>query len=437
MNEILGYMLEIVSPLISYLQIDVEITPADKYKKISKAIIILQITYIIVDMATKNFGIYLIFSLLRFLHDYPFIVVAYIGIIAILSPITAYYEHEKCGFPSKKSYIIKNAIFNIAGACAAYAMFFLAHRIIPDFNLLKRFQIESFVSLFISMSVTLVLLYQSTEQNMTKNGMPMDHCTSIRWHNQQINMLHLFNVYFFPLISAVYIVTYTIYCKTYHIPLVMNGSYIAFLVLALLFFYILPFHPHEYLYNIFLIATPAILITSTYWLSWFEKDAHMLYIESGFIVINLILFTLNVLRRTQLSIQPASTKKFKNFIIKWRYILSKNIVSVFIIFIAIVAYLSMAFFPLSTERIPSNEAENYIYAICHDTNCDAMQIIENSHSLDTYDTDDGSYDKLDYMDFLNRELKTEIAAKHIIENGTTLEYNDLETWYKNIPNKNQ
>lgn len=432
MNTVIGTIISLVAVLISFLYLKYDLKPKKNSDTISIMVLVIQGLYILVNFITERLGIPLIFSILRFLYDYPFILAAYILIVAALSPLTACYE-TKHGFTAHDSYAPKNGLYNLGGVGASYAMFFLAHQIIPNFNLLEKFQIETYTSVFISMSAVLVCLYQSTEQEMDRQGVPMDHDPSIEWLNQRINMLHLFNAYFFPLISTVYIITYTIYCRIYQIPLVINGWYISFLVLALAYFYLLSLHPYEYLYKIFLIATPAILITSTYWLSWFEKDRSMIYIESGFIIINLIFFSLRVLSRTQMPDEIAQKKGLAGFITRWRYILGKNIFSLFLIVIAVVAHLLIACFPLSTERIQSTEAENFVYLICDDTNRDPAQIIEKSHSLTTYDAASGSYDKLDYMDFLSRELKAEIAAKHIVENGRALTYNGFEEWRRTIP----
>lgn len=246
-------------------------------------------------------------------------------------------------------------------------------------------------------------------------------------------MLHLFNAYFFPIISVVYVIAYTIYCRIYHIQLVMNGWYIFFLVGSVLYFYLLSLHPYEYLYKIFLIVTPAILITSTYWLSWFVRDRRMIYIESGFIVINLIAFSLRVICKTKMPTELGRLKGLKGFREKCLYIWNKNVVSFFIVFIIIVSYLSVVLSPLMTERIQSTEAENYIYAICQDTERDTAQLIEKARKMETYDAESESYDKMDYMDFINTELKAEIAAKHINGKSISLEYDELSEWYKNIP----
>lgn len=460
MNEVIGGVLQVVTIMIAFFQLKIDIDPNsdDSHKKISiiqklsmaKKIftpqkmsmadkismfgLSAQMLYVIVNTVTKYFGIHLIFAILRFLHAYPFIVVIYIAIIALLSPISAKYEHEKRGFKSKDIYPIANGVLNFLGFLAASAMFLLVCDIIPNFNVLKRFQIEAFVSIFISLSATLVLLYQSTELAMAKNQeIEMDHDPSIQWLNQRINMLHLFNAYFFPLISVVYVIAYTIYCRIYQIQLVMDRKYIGFLILALLYFYILSLHPYEYLYKIFLIATPAILITSTYWMSWFVRDRRMIYIESGFIVINLIIFSLRVICKTEMPVELKDLAGPKGLFARCRYIYNENIINIFVLFIAIIAYFSVVLPPLMTERIRSGEAENYICAICRDTDYDWAQLVEKARNMATYDAESGSYDKMDYMEFINEELKTAITSKQIKEGNTPLEYDELEEWYKNIP----
>lgn len=436
-SEIIGVIFQVAALLISIFYTTVNIEPEEKYKKISIALIIIQVLYVIVDCVSRCLGFYLIFSILRFLHDYPFIVVVYIVIIAMLSPITADYERKNCGFFAKRRYALTNGLLNVLGVVAACSMFLLACNVIPDFGVLKKFQIEAVASVFISMTLALVLLYQSTEQGMYKKGVKMDHDPSIQWFNQRINMLHLFNAYFVPIISAVYIITYTIYCRIYHIQLDMDKKYITFLVLALLYFYVLSLHPHEYLYKIFLIATPSILITSTYWLSWFVKDKRMIYIESCYIAIALILFTLRILSRTRFPGKVKQLTGLKGYIARVRYIWDKNLICFFILFIAIASYLSVVWASSMTERIKSTEAENYIIMICRDTDQDATQVIKEAQEMGTYDAEDGSYDKADYMDFINTVLETEIIAKNITSSNSPLKYEELDDWYRNIPIENK
>ncbi len=435
MDELWAHAFEIIAGLAALFGKGIKIAPKKEYEKITRIVGIIPWLYLTIDIITNIIGIDFVFSVLRLLHKYPPITFIYIVVIAMLSPITAYYERKKCCFEADTSYIPLTSLFNAAGAAAACLMFALAHSIIPDFTVLKRFQIEKLVPVFISMSFILVFLYQSAEQSIKEKAASINHDPSIKWINQKINMLHLFNAYFVPVISAVYIITYTIYCRLYHITLVMDGKYILFLVITLLYFYILSMHSYEYLYKLFLIVTPGILISSVYWMSWFVKDIRMICIESGFIVVNLIAFSLRVLSRNDTLHFEQWPKGPKGFIMKWEKLLRKNLFCIFIVFIAIVAYLFIALLPLMSERITASEAEKYINAICSGTDRDASLLIMEAQNLDTFDAEQNTYDKFDIMNFINRELETEIVEKHITKEHELLEYENLSKWYLSIPAK--
>lgn len=434
MSDVLGYVFEGISALVMLFYHSAAIKPDKEYKKLSWIWKGVPVGYFLTDLVFGLMGYDLIFMVLRFLHRYPVIVFLYVGGVAMLSPATAFYERKTRGFISAQSYAAKNCGFNLLGALAACIMFLLAYKIIPDFSVLKRFQIEGIVSVFLSMSIVLVLLYQSEEQNRNENVVRLDHDPSIQWYNQKMNMLHLFNTYFFSLISVIYVVTYTIYCRIYHIQLVMDIKYVFFLVIAMLFFYTLSAHPYEYLYMIFLTNIPVILVCSVYWMSWFVRDTKMMCVEIVYIITNLICFTGRVLIRNEILVFGKPPKKIGDYRIRWKVVWCKSGFYVFTTFIAIVSCLLVGVLPLATERIEASEAENYICAICRGTGRDAAQIIEEARDMETYEnTENRSYDKMDYMEFINKELKSEIVTKHIKEGNGSLEYDDLSGWYLNIP----
>lgn len=438
MGDILGYVFEGLSALVMFFYHSAASEPDKEYKKLSWIWKGIPILYFFTDFVFGLIGYDFVFMVLRFLHRYPAIVFLYVGGVAVLSPAAALYERKKCGFISEQLYAVKNCGFNLLGALAACIMFLLAYRIIPDFSVLKRFQIEGIVSIFLSMSIVLVLLYQSEEQIRYKNGdryvVTLDHDPGIQWFNQKINMLHLFNTYFFSLISVVYVVTYTVYCRIYHIHLVMDIKYVFFLVIAMLFFYSLSAHPYEYLYMIFLTNIPVILVCSVYWMSWFVKDTKMMCVEILYIILNLISFTGSILLKNRILVFGKAPEKVDDYRIKWKVVWCKSGFYVFTTFIAIVSCLFVGVLPLATERIEAFEAENYICAICRGTGRDAEQVIEEARDMETYEnTENRSYDKMDYMEFINKELESEIVIKHIKEEGGALEYDDLSSWYLNIP----
>ena len=234
------------------------------------------------------------FEVLRLLQRHWTAVSIYIYAIAILSPICAYFDRKKDSQVATKEYIRNNLVFNMLGALSACTMYYLAHILIPDFGALKEFEIESVVSIFVPACWSFVYLYQQEEQN---NPKVRDHNTSIEWKNQRINMLHLFNVYFFSILSAVYVVAYTVYCRIHNRALVLNGSYIVYLIMVLVFFFVLSFHEYEYLFMIFQVDVPAILISSVFWMTWFENADDYLFGEICFILIVFMAYVLRLFTR--------------------------------------------------------------------------------------------------------------------------------------------
>lgn len=67
------------------------------------------------------------------------------------------------------------------------------------------------------------------------------------------------------------------------------------------------------------------------------------------------------------------------------------------------------------------------------TDRDASLLIIEAQNLDTFDAEQSTYDKFDLMNFINRELETEIVEKHITKEHELLEYENLSKWYLSIP----
>ncbi|KAI4446262.1 hypothetical protein C823_000780 [Eubacterium plexicaudatum ASF492] len=139
-----------------------------------------------------------------------------------------------------------NLIFNLAGTIGPLVMFYIARSVIPDFQVLRDMELEALVCLFVPVCAAFVFLYQREEQQQSEDV--RDHDPSIRWINQIINMLHLFNTYLLAIISSIYVIMYTMYCRIHNIQLEIHFYYFVFLQLTLLFFYLLALKPNEYLF---------------------------------------------------------------------------------------------------------------------------------------------------------------------------------------------
>lgn len=108
MNTVIGTIISLVAVLISFLYLKYDLKPKKNSDAISIMVLVIQGLYILVNFITERSGIPLIFSILRFLYDYPFILAAYILITAALSPLTACYE-KNMGSPHTNPMLPKTA----------------------------------------------------------------------------------------------------------------------------------------------------------------------------------------------------------------------------------------------------------------------------------------------------------------------------------------
>lgn len=92
-------------------------------------------------------------------------------------------------------------------------MLYIVRREIEDFQFIEDFYVEEIVLVFIPLCLWIAFSYQNIEQK----DVPDDHEPSLEWKNQICNMLHLFNTYFWSLVSAVFVVSYTLYCRIHFI----------------------------------------------------------------------------------------------------------------------------------------------------------------------------------------------------------------------------
>lgn len=421
-------ILECIAIVIGFEKIKVE--PEDTYEKIFKCVSVIPIIYLLLD--TCNYD--LVFIALKFIHDYPISVCSCVGLIAILSPASAYIEMKKRGFTARDGYIWKNLLFNLFGTLSSCVMFLIACYIIHDFNVLRDFEIEGIISIFIPSCIAFVLLYQREEQ---QSRHVTDHDPSIRWVNQVINMLHLFNVYFLAIISSIYIVTYTIYCRIHNIQIEISIFYFIFLQLALIFFYALSTQPHEYLHMILLVDVPAILISSIYWLSWFKITDNLIKMELIFIVFNMCLFTVLIMCRNKIIIVgagPEPSDIYKVIICyrgKGLWIKNKSGFYFISTIFVILSYAFIWLFPMTTQKIPADDAEKYIIKICSDTEFNAAAVIKKMQESDMYNRRTDDYNRNDYMNYINGNLHNPIVEKGILdEYKKILKYEELIEWYE-------
>lgn len=422
-DALFGFVMWIFSGLLE--KIDIRETKI--CKNVSKALKGLSVLYTLLNIVFDDF----VFSVLHYLQDHLWMIHIYVLLVAILSPVVAWYQNQRRNYQAEDSYFKGNALFNILGSLAPWGMLSIAENIIANFEVLKDFKIQSVISVFIPACVAFALLYQSEEQ---KNAAVKDHDCSLKWLNQQINMLHLFNVFFLSIVSSIYIVTYTMYCRIHNKQLVMRLNYFVFLVIILLFFYILSFKEYDYLFMIFVIDVPAILISSIYWMTWFTMSETMLGVELVFIIINLFAYTLRILAREKIIIigeKPENSDEYKLHHEKsGKGIYIKSGFYIISTLFAITAYALIWLIPMAIERIPSDEARNYINKICENTEYEAEDILQRAREEDIYDPVEDDYDKSGYLHFIFRELREPMESKQIIEPGDeNIQYDTLCKWY--------
>lgn len=121
---------------------------------------------------------------------------------------------------------------------------------------------------------------------------------------------------------------------------------------------------------------------------------------------------------------------------KWK-LTSKYNGLLYLPFVVMVIYGLIWILPFSTDRLPANEAYNYIDMICLDTDVEADDVIKNARGQKMYDEADNSFDVEKFMRYLSEELSTQLLNKGIIENEGDVPTRDiLENRYLNAPRRN-
>lgn len=425
----LSTVLELFSFIIAFGCNAIIVKPEEKYKKIVNGVTALPVMYSLFCLFNVDF----VYAALEILYNYPAGVVAYIELVAVLPPLLAYIEKKKCEFDADDSYMKWNLIFNLAGTIGPLVMFYIARSVIPDFQVLRDMELEALVCLFVPVCAAFVFLYQREEQQQSEDV--RDHDPSIRWINQIINMLHLFNTYLLAIISSIYVIMYTMYCRIHNIQLEIHFYYFVFLQLTLLFFYLLALKPNEYLFFIMLVDVPAILLSSIYWLSWFKLTDSLILGELVFIITNVTLFTVLIMFRDKILIKSDTgpDEGYKKIFKCGRtsiWVRNKSGIYFISAVFVVLAYGFLWLFPMTTQRVAAVEAEKYVREICVDTEFNTEKLIENMRKKEMYDSSNDDYNKNDYMDYINDRFHDELIEKNILEgHKKVLKFEELTEWY--------
>ena len=228
-------------------------------------------------------------NLLIFLLKHSVPLYAGIIILAALPGIIALWERRPLPGAAKTCYITANIRYNEVGALIAILMTGCVLCNVKNLRMLPLFYTEQIASIFVPLCLWIALFYQYEEQ---RKNLP-DHSPSLAWKNQICNILHLANVYFWGLFSALLLICYILYCHIHHVTLVLTLNYLICFTMALAFFhFICGFSEHDYLYVLFLAAVPAILIFCIQWLSWFTVNRQTQTYRILFCVGHLVLYLL-------------------------------------------------------------------------------------------------------------------------------------------------
>ena len=401
-------------------------------------------TVIVTIYGAFNVGTDKIFSL--FQTVWPWIAV-FSGVLAVLPPAAAYFERAKDPSAAEKEYALKNLGFNLSGfACVLCILLILTHEV-ADFRFLQSLPVFAIISLLIPLCLWVVLSYQSTEQQEQKND-NLDHDASLGRVNQCLNILHLFNVFFCSLSSAVLLVAYTLYCRLYHVEIVLNFWYLAALSILLVFFYFCGRHKLLHVRMVCMSNVPVILITSVYWMSWFTVNDKMLLYQSVFIIFHSLIYVtfiyqnmgfyqkddeteeqLGIRRGLLTAIQhPERTAKTIWQRTKQYYFYGITLVIVTAVY---AVFLLVPLFFAQESVLSFNLSEKIIAAVCEDTDYDVDAIFEEMKENEWANQETETIDRVRFADFVYRTLRPELLNKKIIApNDQSLSYDRLKTWFE-------
>lgn len=295
LNVIVG-----ISPLL-WTRVPLEEESKDMLNRIVYAVMFFTLPAAFLKMTgDKNPYTWLLIYLLR--HRYW--LYAAILILALLPGLTAYAERRSHPDAASKCYGVMNMLYNGFGAAIAVAMLQIASVCIENLNILSLFYTEQIILIFIPVCFWIALFYQYEEQQEWEReaqNQQMDHDTSLKWKNQVLNILHLANIYFWVVVSALLMICYILYCHIHHVDMELTGIYLAYFSLALSFFHTIgTFVPRSHLYLLFLAAVPSILLFCIQWLSWFIISQKMQWCYTGFISLHLVAYLVIIARRERI-----------------------------------------------------------------------------------------------------------------------------------------
>lgn len=306
-----------------------------------------------------------------------------------------------------------------------------------DFSYLKSFYIEDIVPAIASASVWMAIIYQKVERMKYKER-KLDHDPALKNRNQMLNLLHLVNVYFLAIVSVVYLVSYTIYCRNYHIKVEIQPMVVYVLVtMGLWYFYVLLQHEHRYLYVLCIVIVPVILISSLYWLTWFTMSREMRFGQWLFVFLHSMFYMCSIYKKEKvICLRPYNGKENSRGIKigKWEF-LCENYFLLILFIVVFIIFIMAWMIPPFVDRLPAAEAYNYIDMICEGTDVDADKVIEMCEEQEMFNELDENYDIEAFMQFLSEKLGEQMLEKGFVEEGGVPLRSVLEDKYKNAPRR--
>ncbi len=282
----LSGFLSLAASFSPYLWRRVPLEPQHTLCTISYAVMAVTLPIAFLKTAT---GIDLYTSLLIALLRHRILLFAGIAAFALLPGSIAFLERRPLPGAAKMSYIVSNLAFNSFGAVVAIMMLRAVLDSVKNLNMLPMFCTEQIILIFIPLCFWIALSYQYEEQQKSLK----DHSPSLAWKNQVFNILHLANVYFWALISALLLICYILYCHIHHVTMTLTPDYLIYFTFVLMFFhFICGVIGHDYLYLLFLATVPAILIFCIQWIFWFTVNQQMRRYLALFIVGHFTLYLL-------------------------------------------------------------------------------------------------------------------------------------------------
>lgn len=120
---------------------------------------------------------------------------------------------------------------------------------------------------------------------------------------------------------------------------------------------------------------------------------------------------------------------------KWE-IISENWFLLILPVVVMIIYIIVWKLPVFIDRLPANEAYNYIDMICEGTDVDPDVVIGMAEEQEMYNEKDGTYDIEAFMRFISKELGDQMLDKGIINEKESIPTQDvLGMRLKNMPRK--